>query len=344
MRKLSLLIIASLSVLAFSAAPASAAMKVAIEDEDVFLNNNSRISPDIGYVLLDDLGITTMRVLITQRSVQSRSHYDFSKYTDFLQVAQAHGIDVQVVLVGTYPHANVPSFAKFAKAAAQALRGGVTFYSIWNEPNQKGWLQPVKRAGIIYRKLYAAGYQAIKQGDPSSKVLIGETAPIGSTQGWAPIRFLQQLACVDAKYKPLKGQRCPKLKADGYAHHPYDFGVPPNRSNRGPQNATIGTLINLRRALAKLRSRISGTSSIYLTEFGYLAQRAGRLRGLPEAQRAAYLKQGYAIARRTPGVKEMVQYLLVQPGHATAHTFTTGVISAQGDPLPSYEALKASVH
>jgi hypothetical protein len=342
MRKLSLLIIASLSVLAFSAAPASAAMKVAIEDEDVFLNNNSRISPDIGYVLLDDLGITTMRVLITQRSVQSGNHYDFSKYTDFLQVAQAHGIDVQVVLVGKYPHPNIPSFAKFAKAAAQALRGGVTFYSIWNEPNQKGWLQPVKRAGIIYRKLYTAAYVAIKQGDPSSKVLIGETAPSAAgSRGMGPIPFLQQLACVDDKYKPLKGQRCPKLKADGYAHHPYDFGVPPNRSNRGPQSATIGTLINLRRALAKLRSRISGTSGIYLTEFGYLA-RGGR--GLSEAKRALYLKQGYAIARRTPGVKEMVQYLLVQPAHATSHTFTTGVISAQGDPLPSYEALKASVH
>jgi hypothetical protein len=346
MRKLSLLIIASLSVLAFSAGSANAAsgMKVAIEDEDVFLNNNSRISPDIGYVLLDDLGITTMRVLITQNSVQTGNRFDFTKYTDFLQIAQAHGIDVQVVLVGKFPRPNIPSFAKFAKAAAQAFRGQVTYYSIWNEPNQKGWLVPVQRAGILYRKIYTAGYKAVKQGDPSSKVLIGETAPIGSTQGWAPIRFLQQLACVDVKYKPLKGQRCPKLKADGYAHHPYDFGVPPNRSNRGPQNATIGTLINLRRALAKLRSRISGTSSIYLTEFGYLAQRAGRLRGLPEAQRAAYLKQGYAIARRTPGVKEMVQYLLVQPGHATAHTFTTGVISATGDPLPSYEALKASVH
>jgi hypothetical protein len=340
MRKLSLLTIATLSVLAFAAGPANAAagMKVAIEDEDVFLNNNSRVSPDEGYALLDDLGIKTMRVLITQKSVQTGSKFDFTKYTQFLEIAKSHGIDVQVVLVGAYPRPNIGSFAKFAKAAATALRGGVTFYSIWNEPNQKGWLQPVKRAGILYRKIYTAGYQAVKQGDPSSKILIGETAPIAAgSRGMGPIPFLQQLACVDANYRTTK--RCPKLKSDGYAHHPYDFGVPPARSNRGPQSATIGTLVNLRRALGKLRSRISGTGAIYLTEFGYLA--TGR-RGLPEAKRALYLKQGYAIARRTPGVREMVQYLLVQPRRATASTFTTGVLSVTGEPLPSYAALKAS--
>jgi hypothetical protein len=344
MRKLSLLIVASLAVLAFAAGPAHAAagMKVAIEDEDVFLNNNSRINPDEGYALLDDLGIKTMRVLITQRSVQTGSTFDFGKYTQFLEIAKSHGIDVQVVLVGTYPRPNVGTFAKFAKAAAQALRGGVTFYSIWNEPNQKGWLQPVKRAGFLYRKIYMAGYAAIKQGDPSSKILIGETAPIAAgSRGMGPIPFLQQLACVDANYRPLRGQRCTKLKSDGYAHHPYDFGVPPARSNRGPQSATIGTLSNLRRALAKVRSRISGTGAIYLTEFGYLA--TGR-RGLPEPKRALYLRQGYAIARRTPGVREMVQYLLVQPVRARASTFTTGVLSVTGEPLPSYAALKASVH
>src|SRR4051794_15171319 len=184
MRKLSLLTIAVLSVLAFTAGQAQAAsgMKVAIEDEDVFLNNNSRISPDVGYALLDDLGIKTMRVLITQNSVQTGNSFDFTKYTDFLQIAQAHGIDVQVVLVGKFPRPNIPSFAKFAKAAATALRGGVTFYSIWNEPNLSSWIKGSNK-GATYRKIYTAGYKAIKQGDPSSKILIGETAPIGSSKG-----------------------------------------------------------------------------------------------------------------------------------------------------------------
>jgi len=83
---------------------------------------------------------------------------------------------VQAVLIGKYPRPNVKSFAKFAKAAAAALEGqGVTFYSIWNEPNLKAWIRSNNRAAI-YRSLYAAGYRAVTRGDRSARVLIGELA------------------------------------------------------------------------------------------------------------------------------------------------------------------------
>jgi hypothetical protein len=337
MRRFTIATIITMTGLALAAGPASAAMKVGIEDEDVFLNNNSSVSPEAGYAMLDDLGISTMRVLITQKSVQHGNGFDFSKYTAFLQTAKFHGVDVQVVLVGNHPRPNVSSFRRFAGAAAEALKGGVSFYSIWNEPNLNQWIRGSNK-GATYRRLYTAGYKAIKSADPSARILIGETSPNG-TKGISPLAFIRQLACVDERYRPLRGKRCPKLKSDGYAHHPYAFGVPPRRSDQGPDNATIGTLRNLTRALRKTRGRISGTSSIYLTEFGYLATKR---RGLPERKRAAYLRQGYAIARRTHGVKEMVQYLLVQPPHRGS-TFTTGVVSAVGTPLPSYDALKASV-
>jgi hypothetical protein len=61
---------------------------------------------------------------------------------------------------------------------------------------------------------------------------------------------------------------------------------------------------------------------------------------LPETRRALYLRQGFALARRTPHVKQMVQYLLAQPSQGR---FTTGVVSEDGVQLPSFDALKVSV-
>jgi hypothetical protein len=335
-------LLAALAVLAVGGAPAKAAagMTVAIEDEDVFVNGISGVNPLIGYRMLDDLGIKTMRILITQTSVQTGSRFDFTKYRNFLVTARERGIQVQVVLVGKYPRPNVKSFAKFAQAAAAALKGqGVTFYSIWNEPNLKAWIRSNNRAAI-YRSLYAAGYKAVKKGDRSAKVLFGETAPfIDRSPGTPPLKFLRQLACLNNSYRKIPGKRCPRLKANGYAHHPYDFTKAPKRSNRGRDNATIGTLRNLTRALSKIQRtrQITGISNVYLTEFGYFATGP---RALPEDRRALYLQQGFAIARKTPHVKEMVQYLLAQPRRGR---FTTGVVSDVGVQLPSFAALKASV-
>jgi hypothetical protein len=338
MRKLSLLITASLVVLAVAAVPASAALQIGLEDEGIFVSGNPIVSSDQGYQLLQDLKIKTMRVLITQASAASGSGFDFDAYTNMLQQAKQNGVKVQLVLVGKYPRPNIPSFTKFATAAAKAFKGmGVSFYSIWNEPNLNAWIAGSNK-GAIYRKIYTAGYKAIKTGDPSAKILIGETSPaIFRSRGLPPLKFLRQLACVDNNYRPLKGQRCPALLSNGYAHHPYDLDSPPNRSNRGPDSATIGTLGNLRHALAKLRGKIKGTSSIYLTEFGYASQGP---HAISQSKRAAYIKQAVAIARHTGGVKELVQYLLINPS-SRSDPFPTGLLTPGGALTPAYSALKS---
>jgi len=145
------------------------------------------------------------------------------------------------------------------------------------------------------------------------------------------------MACVNSQYRRVK--RCPKLKADGYAHHPYDFERAPKRSVRGKDDATIGSLRNLTSALDKLAhsGQLKGTKKLYLTEYGYLA--TGR-RGLSERKRASYLKQGLRIARKNRRVKEVVQYLLVQPNDGSP--FTTGIISANGVATPSFAVLRAA--
>ena len=337
MRRLRLLILttAALAVLAIPAT-ASARMTNALEDESVFVSGNPVVSAIQGYSMLKDLNVKAMRILITQASVQDGGSFDFTSYLNTLAQARANGVSVQVVLVGKYPRPNVTSYAKFAKAAAQALGSQVTFYSIWNEPNLNAWIKGSNK-GAIYRKIYTAGYKAIRSGDSSAKILMGETAPfVSRSPGEAPLKFLRQLACVDSNYRPIRGQRCPALTANGYAHHPYDLDRAPRRSDRGADSATIGTLSNLTRALRKLRGRLKGTRNVYLTEFGYADSGPHKL---PERTRAAYLKQGVSIARHTRGVKELVQYLLINTRN---DPFPTGLLTPSGTQTPSYAALKAA--
>jgi hypothetical protein len=327
---------AAIALVAVGVAHAAPGMEKAIEDEDVFVDGKT-LSPNQGYQRLADLGIKRMRILVTSASVRTGNGFDFGKYDRAVNQAMQRGIRVQMVLIGRYPRPNVREFADFANTTAAHFKGRVDRYSIWNEPNYKAWLAPVRKAPAMYRRLYKAGYKAVKSADAGAKVFMGETVPYAQgSRAMAPIKFLRKVACVNSQYKRTK--RCPKLKADGYAHHPYDFEKAPRRSKRGKDDATIGSLRNLTQALDKLArsGQIRATKNLYLTEYGYLA--TGR-RGLSERKRASYLKQGFRIARKNRRVKQLVQYLLVQPNDGSP--FTTGILNPDGSETPSYATLRA---
>ncbi len=136
----------------------------------------------------------------------------------------------------------------------------------------------------------------------------------------------------------------PKLRADGYAHHPYDFAHAPNFQYPGADNVTIGTLSRLTRALDRLsragvlRKNGGGRMPVYLTEYGYFA--SGH-RALSKAKRSRYLQQAYSIALRNPRVKSQLQYLLVSPQRGTrAAFFDLGLLSTRGKRNVGYNALK----
>ena len=70
----------------------------------------------------------------------------------------------------------------------------VTRWSVWNEPNQGGWLTPQSarvagrtepQAPSIYRGLVRAAVKGLADsGHRADEVLGGETAPLGRTTGW----------------------------------------------------------------------------------------------------------------------------------------------------------------
>jgi hypothetical protein len=205
-------------------------------------------------------------------------------------------------------------------------------YAIWNEPNFRSWNSPLEGNAERYRKMYLAAYKIVRHYDRRAKILIGETSPYGKKgTSTSPVKFLRALA--------KKG----KLKADGYAHHPYDYVHGPRWPSPHDANASISQLDNLTEALdklakqGKLTTRRGRPLDLYLTEFGYM--RTGRY-SKPMSKRANYLPQAFDIALRNPRVREMLQYGLAPPPPYSKF-FDMSIVTRKGRPTKVFKSLAA---
>jgi hypothetical protein len=121
---------------------------------------------------------------------------------------------------------------RYVPVGGQTPLPRVSFWSIWNEPNQPGWLAPqwrsaphgsVMEAPVLYRSYAAAAFTALaKTGHrpATDTILVGDLAPEGCVAGetscqggvyprpeWpaAPLPFLRAIYCVGPGYEPLAG-------------------------------------------------------------------------------------------------------------------------------------------
>jgi hypothetical protein len=168
----------------------------------------------------------------------------------------------------------------------------VDYWSIWNEPNQPGWLTPqwgqdprqpkdfVETAPRIYRNLVDAAYASLADtGHKDDTILIGETAPkgvnkLGITRAIKPARFIRQLYCLDDNFQFLQGtsaelRGCPVsnqaaqmaeqhpglFHATGWAHHPYELTFAPHQKQADKEFLTIANLGDLSRLLRRVYQR-----------------------------------------------------------------------------------------
>jgi hypothetical protein len=347
---------------------AARGMELALQDDATFLVGGKKVPRDKAYKHARQLGVTRLRVnllwaytmnsdVYTARRKPARIQYFFNQIDQVVDQAAQNGIRVHLSLSGPAPRwarpkpsikqawykPNTGEFGKWAGIVAKHFKGRVDRYSIWNEPNWRTWLGPLKSQPALYRSLYVKGYAAIKKADPRAKVLIGETAPTARRgSSTAPLEFLRKVACVNTKYK--RTAHCPKLKADGYAHHPYDFAHAPNFKYPGDDNVTLGTLSRLTKALDKLRKSgalrtpSGGRMPVYLTEYGYFA--TGH-RALKSKTRVRYLQQAYSIALKNSRVKSQLQYLLVSPPrNSSSAFFNLALLSTSGKKYPQFNGLQ----
>jgi hypothetical protein len=347
------------------AALAAKGMELAIQDDFTLVNE----LPSVAYrqkslTLADGLHASWVRANVNwsyvvgsaakKKNAPKNIVYNWSGYDRLVDQAAAKGIHVQLALTGPAPayaagnHRMGPykpkasAFKVFAREAAVHFAGRVTRYSIWNEPNYVSWISPLSAGPRVYRSLYTTGYAAIKKADPAASVLIAETSPYAlKKRATAPLAFLRGVTCANASYH--KARSCSTLKTDGYAHHPYDFDHKPTYKYPGKDNVTLGTLSRLTSALSKLKKAkllttpSGGVPYLYLTEYGYFA--SGK-RKIAASKQGSYLVQAFTMAQKNPHVKQMLQYLLVQPGRKY-RSFDTSIASTKAKPTAAYKKLAA---
>ena len=254
----------------------------------------------------------------------------------------------------------------------------VSYWSLYNEPNQSGWLTPqwapqgrrfVERSPRLYRGLADAAYLALAvTGHAQDTILVGETAPKGRDDQpgikrfMTPLRFLRGLYCVNRSGRALRGaaataQGCrtdgnyrafarehPVLfRATGFAHHPYNIDGPPDARPRQADYVTLSSLGRLTQFLdrALRRAGVKRRLPLYLTEHGYQSNPPDRLLGVSWATQARYLQRAEHLASDHPRVKTLSQFLLVDARDLGA--FQTGLFTVAGKEKPALRGYRLPV-
>ncbi len=212
----------------------------------------------------------------------------------------AAGTSERADLQGTYEPDPV-EFARFVTAVGSRYSGTFApapgaaplpradYWSIWNEPNQAGWLTPqwvpdpaapggfADAAPKIYRALADAMFTGLSiSGHGGDTLLVGEMAPKGLnvkgiSRSMKPRRFILRVYCLDDNAVPLRGAEatrngCPTsgtveafrdahpglFKVSGLAHHPYELSQGPDVVPKDREFFTTGNL----KALGSLMGRI----------------------------------------------------------------------------------------
>jgi hypothetical protein len=237
----------------------------------------------------------------------------------------------------------------------------VDMFTIWNEPNQPGFLKPqwtmengawVASSADVYRALVQAAYPAIKAAAPNAKVLIGATASMGSNhpgQGSvAPLAFLRQLACVDRNLTPITTGACANftpLPGDGWSHHPYSLLWRPDWVPHNPDMAPIGAtsrLTSMLRTLVREGRIAPAAANVYMTEYGYGTNPPDPESPFGLSDQVKNLAWAENIALRDPAVKMWPQFLLrdrpdgpAGPQMRMFGDWHTGLFFNDGTPKPS---------
>lgn len=262
---------------------------------------------------------------------------------------------------GTAPPEEAPS-----PAAGEPLPR-VSIFGVWNEPNHPAFLLPQLEDGepaspATYRRMVAVADAAVKAVQPEATVLIGGLASKDAGgKGVAPLEFVRELACVDARLRPRLDGDCADFRevpGDGFTMHPYSLHTPPDArpSKNQPDDVPLGALPRLTRLLDRLADRdrlAEGLREVWITEYGYETDPPAQDARFGLGHQVRFLPWAEYLAWRDPRVVAHSQFLLrdVPPGETrlTASTrrgfgeWHSGLQFADGTPKPAQDAFAAGV-
>jgi hypothetical protein len=331
---------------------------------------------------------------------------NWDRYDHLVDSAARIGIGVYFDVTGPGPswaHAKAPrseranqrtwkprarDFGKFVRAVGTRYSGTyrdenenltlprVSFWALYNEPNQGGWLTPqyirkgakkIPWSPVMYRELWLQGRAGLDAtGHADDVVLIGETAPLGSsgTTSKSPIRpkkFIRELFCVQSSGRRYTGgaardRNCGALKrvktfrTTAWAHHPYTKDLPPGTRDRSRDSITMANVSELGGLLDQMAAktkRIAAKTKTIMTEFGYETKPPDPFSGIPLVKQAEYINEGDRLAYEDPRILGQTQFLLkdVPPVKGAKRgskrywfTYQSGLYNLDGSPKPAAAA------
>jgi hypothetical protein len=164
-------------------------------------------------------------------------------------------------------------------------------------------------------------------GHAADTLLFGEVLPIGQARLGTlntirPLLWLREFFCVDNNYQPYRGAAAtargcdnfPAIVTSGFAMHPYTKPVGPRFRLASPDDATIGQIGRVEKALdliARTR-RVRKGLPIYSTEFGIQTSPPDCIGfGAPLDKHAAIINEAEYDSYIHPRVRTFSQYLLI---------------------------------
>jgi len=281
--------------------------------------------------------------------------YRFDDLDEFVRASQFRGLETLLTIWGTpnwangskgqnYAPTRMADITAFARALASRYSGRfpgypyVRFFSVWNEPNLEQFLAPTFNgkgkpvSPFTYAKLYRAAYKGIKAGNSRSQVGAGETSPRGRDRP-SPGRIQDSIA--PATFARLLSTSKPRIRFDGYSHHPYSvLGQGPLQKARYP-NVHLVQLGQFSKDLQKWFGR---KVSLWITEYGF-ETRPAEPRGVAMSQQAVYVRQTLSRLRRIPTVTMFIWFIFRDD---PTSIWESGLITQGGARKPAYAAFASA--
>ncbi|MDQ6905520.1 MAG: glycoside hydrolase family 5 protein [Chloroflexota bacterium] len=247
-------------------------------------------------------------------------------------------------------------FTDFMGFLTQRYAGRVQAYEIWNEENYA--VETGGRVNVAaYLPVLKAGYQAVKDADPTAVVVFGGLTPTGITNPTIALNDVDYLRQIYA----FNGGEV-KQYYDVLGAHPGSNCNPPDTSwPDSPATTPCGTDPDGGRSYTKdnsfyfkrileirkvLEDAGEGGKKMWLTEFGWTtanqAPGYGYGKFVSEQQQAQYLTRAFELGKSYPWMGVMfvwnLNFAAITP--PSDEKYPWGVLRGDGSPRPAYIALK----
>ena len=282
----------------------------------------------------------------------------------FVSGAHAKGLNVLLSVVkspdwvgakGGLP-TKTQDFTDFMGFLTQRYKGKVQAYEIWNEENYA--VETGGRVNVAaYIPVLKAGYQAVKEADPTAVVVVGGLTPTGISDPAIALNDVEYLRQIYA----LNGGEI-KQYYDVLGAHPGSNCNPPDTSwPDNPATTPCGTDPDGGRSYTKddsfyfkrileirkvLEDAGEGGKKMWLTEFGWTtanqAPGYGYGKFVSEQQQAQYLARAFDLGKSYPWMGVMFVWNLnfAAITRPSDEKYPWGVLRGDGSPRPAYIALK----